>query len=112
MGTKMLLTESKAPMYAVPQIVEATDGSGRLKVIFVAQVSDRQNENKRVYGRAIWEKNLAETSRYMRTIAERRACGELEHPESGQTHYSRVSHFITRSWMEEVPATNKYEVPV
>jgi len=74
------------------QIVESANGRFRVEGVF--QRSDVENANKRVYPRAIWEKELKE-SRIREAIDSRSMYGELDHPSDGKTSLKRVSHIIT-----------------
>jgi len=50
-------------------------------------------ENKRVYPKALWEREI---KRLLPRLAERKCYGELDHPEDGKTKLSRASHLITK----------------
>jgi hypothetical protein len=49
-------------------------------------------ENRRVYPKPIWEKEI---KRLNKALKERRVFGEIDHPSDGQTKLSRVSHIVT-----------------
>ena len=50
-----------------------------------------KNKNSRVYPREVFEKAVAE---YEKKIADRRAVGELNHPDTFDVNLSRISHEI------------------
>jgi len=108
---KPLLKETAAPQFSnmIVEKVETPVGT-RLKVRGVYSSINRTNENHRRYSKRVWEKNLAPGSPFQRLIENKMAFGELEHPESGQTHLARVSHLITKTWIENLPADNPYGV--
>lgn len=69
-------------------------GSGCMKVRGRFQAADMKNANGRIYPSALWERVLQE-DRVKNMIESRRMLGCVEHPSSGQTHLSNVSHIIT-----------------
>jgi len=65
---------------------------GRLVVKGVLQRADSKNQNGRIYPR---ETLMRESEKYAQTqIRERRALGELDHPESSVVNLNNVSHNI------------------
>jgi len=113
----MLLTENKKPLVSRPVITEAkTDGpykqyAGRMIVRQVCQREDVKNENHRSYPSRVWDINLAEDSAFMRRLKAGKVVGELEHPESGNTHLARVSHKILNVERMYLPEGNEFGVP-
>lgn len=86
------------------QILE--DVAGRpLRVGGEIQLADVKNANGRIYPEALWNRCL-EDKRVQTRLSERKMLGELDHPESGKTSLSRVSHVMTS--MEMRPST-RYE---
>ena len=67
------------------------DNSGRTLVKGVLQRSGAENQNGRVYPRNILER---EVKKYETLIKERRALGELDHPDSSVINLKNVSHNI------------------
>jgi hypothetical protein len=97
-----VLTETKS---------DIPDGSDAwLHVRGIYQRVGAKNENGRVYPGAVWDKVLAEDSKFMKRLSEGRVLGELEHPETGNTHLQRVSHKITNVWRENLQTGNEYNV--
>jgi len=67
--------------------------NGRLMVKGVLQRADAQNQNGRVYPRNIL---MREAKKYADVnIKERRALGELDHPDSSVVNLNNVSHNVT-----------------
>lgn len=95
---KKLLVEY-LPFYIKPQYInESTSkNGGRLVVSGVLQRANAKNQNGRVYPKSILER---EVSRYLdNEIAQKRALGELDHPESSVVNLRNVSHNILEcSW--------------
>ena len=67
------------------------DNSGRTLVKGVLQRSGAENQNGRVYPKNILER---EVKKYETLIKERRALGELDHPDSSVINLKNVSHNI------------------
>ena len=67
------------------------DSSGRTLVKGVLQRAGAENQNGRVYPKGILER---EVNKYQQLIKERRALGELDHPDSSVINLKNVSHNI------------------
>ena len=67
------------------------DSSGRTIVKGVLQRAGAENQNGRVYPREILER---EVDKYQTLINERRALGELDHPDSSVINLKNVSHNV------------------
>ena len=65
--------------------------NGVVLVKGVLQRADAQNQNGRVYPKEILEREI---DKYQQLIKERRAMGELDHPESSVVSLKNVSHNI------------------
>lgn len=61
------------------------------------QQSDTKNGNGRIYPHAVLEREVAN---YARLVADKRALGELDHPDSPIINLANASHLVTRIWME------------
>jgi hypothetical protein len=66
-----------------------------------------QNRNGRIYPKEILER---ENNKYQQLIKERRAIGELEHPDSSIIASDRVSHNIIETWWEGKTLMGKMEI--
>ena len=78
-----------------PQMINESmeKNNGRLLVKGVLQRADAKNQNGRVYPREIL---MREAKKYATVnIKERRALGELDHPDSSVVNLNNVSHNIT-----------------
>jgi hypothetical protein len=67
------------------------DENGRTIVRGILQRAGAPNQNERVYPRQVLER---EAKKYGQLIKERRALGELDHPDSGVINLKNVSHNI------------------
>ena len=67
------------------------DSSGRTLVKGVLQRSGAENQNGRVYPREVLEREI---DKYQTLVKERRALGELDHPDSSVINLKNVSHNI------------------
>lgn len=66
-----------------------------------------KNRNGRIYPKEILER---EVDRYQELIKERRAIGELDHPESSIIAGDRISHNIIETWWEGKTLMGKMEI--
>ena len=71
------------------------------------QEADVQNGNGRVYPQAIMER---EVKKYKQVVEDRRALGELDHPDSSIVNLANVSHMITEVWMDGPAVMGKAKV--
>ena len=67
------------------------DSSGRTLVKGILQRSGAENQNGRVYPREVLEREI---KKYQTLVKERRALGELDHPDSSVINLKNVSHNI------------------
>jgi len=82
--------------------------AGRLIVQGVLQRANAYNQNGRTYPRQILQR---EGDKYFKTfVKERRALGELDHPDSSVVNLSNVSHNILEMWWEGDDLCGKVEV--
>jgi len=78
-----------------------------LELYVVLQKWGVKNRNGRIYPKDILER---EVERYQDLIRERRAIGELDHPESSIIAGDRISHNITQTWWEGKTLMGKMEI--
>ena len=90
----MLLTEH-IPFTVDKKIIEESIGSNKpLVVTGVIQRAEAKNQNGRIYPREILEREI---ENYINgPVKERRALGELDHPESSVINLQNASHNITK----------------
>ena len=73
----------------------------------VCQRANQQNGNGRVYPRTVLER---EVQRYQDLVRERRALGELDHPEDSVINLKNVSHLITEIWWDNDAVMGKIQI--
>ena len=95
---KKLLVTTMPFEFSPDQISESIEkNSGKLLVRGILQKATEQNQNGRVYERSLLER---EAGKYQEMINDRRALGELDHPESSVVNLQNVSHNVTKMWWE------------
>ena len=79
------------------QINESIKNNGKLVVKGVLQRAEAKNQNGRIYPK---ETLMREASKYSKSfISEKRALGELDHPDSSVVNLNNVSHnILDMSW--------------
>ena len=90
----MLLTEYR-PFQVDRQLAEATLKENKpLMVKGVIQRAEAKNQNGRIYPKEILEREI---NKYIEgPVREKRALGELDHPESSVINLQNVSHNVTK----------------
>ena len=73
----------------------------------IMQMAETQNGNKRVYPQKVLEN---EVRNYSKLVKERRALGELDHPDSSVINLCNASHMVTEIWMEGKKVMGKIQV--
>ena len=94
----MLLTEY-IPFQVDKQLIEASIRKNKpLMVSGVLQRANAKNQNERVYPKDILAREIRS---YMEgPVKEKRALGELDHPESSVINLQNVSHNVVKCWWE------------
>ena len=93
-----------------PQMITESErkNNGRVIVQGVLQRAGAKNQNGRIYPKDIL---MREVKTYKKVqIAERRALGELDHPESSVVNLSNVSHNVTDAWFQGDDVVGKVEI--
>ena len=73
----------------------------------VMQMAETKNHNDRVYSQSILER---EVNNYRKMVDERRALGELDHPDTSVVNLINVSHLVTNIYMDGNKCMGKIEV--
>ena len=104
----MLLTEYR-PFKTNKQLAEqAIKEKKPLIVSGVIQRAEAKNQNERVYPKDVLER---EVQRYIDgPIKDKRAMGELDHPESSVINLQNVSHNIRKCWWEGDDVMGEFEI--
>jgi hypothetical protein len=91
--------------YEDVQPSKSSDGIVTMKGII--QKAQQPNANNRIYPRPILER---EDAKYQELIGERRALGELDHPDSPIVQLENVSHLVTETHWDGDDLIGKIEV--
>ena len=70
---------------------------GGLMLSGLMQMAETKNGNGRMYPHAILER---EVKLYERMVNQKRALGELDHPDSAVINLANASHMVTKIWMD------------
>ena len=96
------------PFEVMPETINESMGGGKLLVKGVLQRANAENQNGRIYPKEILAREVAN---YKKTqIAEKRALGELDHPESSVVNLNNVSHNILDCWWKGNDVVGKVEI--
>ena len=91
-----------------PTIRESKSKPGVFEVEGVMQRAEAQNQNGRVYDKAILER---ETKKYIKEFVQRgNAFGELDHPESPVVSLKNASHIVKDLWWKGNDLMGKVEL--
>lgn len=91
------------------QVISERNGNKikRMRLTGIVQKCDEFNENKRRYGYSIMKEAI---DAIQDNITKRRVLGELQHPESATINIDRVSHVMTKVWMDNKRVLGELEV--
>lgn len=81
--------------------------NGALYLTGVMQRADAQNGNGRIYPRKVL---MREVKNYEKLIKERRALGELDHPDDQVINLKNASHMVTGIWWDGNDVMGKVKV--
>ena len=104
----MLLTEYR-PFKVNKKVIEESINSNKpLVVTGVIQRAEAKNQNGRIYPREILEREI---ENYINgPVKERRALGELDHPESSVINLQNASHNITKVYWDGDDVMGEVEI--
>ena len=91
--SKQLLVDY-IPFEITPQMLSearTNDGTKPFTLTGILQKKGQKNHNGRVYGEVL----VREIQKYQEVIKERRALGELDHPEEAVINLKNVSHTVS-----------------
>lgn len=101
-------SRNKAFVTEVKKLGQGKPTVGEPYIVYVVlQKHSVKNRNGRIYPKHILER---ENNRYQELIQQRRAIGELDHPESSIIAGDRISHTITETWWEGKTLMGKMEI--
>jgi len=105
--SKNLLIETISFQPRAFTLVEAKGGSGLPLVEGVLATAEIKNGNGRYYSKKIWDREI---NKYMSSVKENRAVGELDHPESTVINLKNVCHNIKDIWWDGDHIMGKIEI--
>jgi len=73
----------------------------------ILQKSDTRNGNGRVYPHAVLEREM---ENYQKCVKEKRALGELDHPDDSVVNLKNASHMVTQTWWDNGTVMGKIQV--
>jgi len=93
--SKSLLIETIAFTPTPLKLSEGKGGSGLPLVEGILATAEVKNGNGRYYSKKIWDREI---NKYMDSVRQNRAVGELDHPESTVINLKNVCHNIKDIW--------------
>jgi len=94
---KQVLIETQLFSAKPIRLTEGASSSGNPLVEGILATVEVKNGNGRYYARKLWEREL---EKYMQSVNENRALGELDHPDSSIINLKNVSHNIKKVWWD------------
>lgn len=104
---KSLLIETRQFNVSPMALTEGKSISGNPLVEGILATCEVKNGNGRYYAKDLWEREI---DKYMTLVKERRACGELDHPDSQVINLKNVSHNINEIWWDGDNIMGKIEI--
>jgi len=80
---------------------------GGMMLSGIMQMAETVNGNGRVYPHSVL---MNEVKNYQKLVKEKRALGELDHPEDSVINLKNASHLVTSCWMEGKNVMGKIQV--
>ena len=80
---------------------------GSVYLVGVIQKAGTKNGNGRVYRRETLQREMGN---YQKAISERRALGELDHPDDSVVNLKNSSHLVSKTWWDGDSVMGKIEV--
>jgi len=81
-------------LFEYEDVKPSKSSDGIVKMKGIIQAAGKPNANNRIYPRAVLER---EDRRYQELVKDRRAMGELDHPDSPVVQLENVSHLVTET---------------
>jgi hypothetical protein len=104
----MILIETQLFKVSPTAITEGTKSPvGNPIVEGILTTAEVKNGNGRYYPKELWEREI---SKYMESVRENRALGELDHPDSSIINLKNVSHNIRKIWWDGDHVLGKIEI--
>jgi hypothetical protein len=81
--------------------------SGGLMLTGIMQKAEQENGNGRIYSKKILEREI---QNYQKLIDDRRALGELDHPDDSVINLKNASHMVVKMWWDNNNVMGKVKV--
>jgi hypothetical protein len=94
---KQILIETQTFTAKPVKLVEGKSSTGNPLVEGILATAEVKNGNGRYYSRDLWEREI---NKYMDSVKQNRALGELDHPDSSIINLKNVSHNIKKLWWD------------
>jgi len=94
---KQILIETQTFTAKPAKIIEGKGVNSNLLVEGILATAEVKNGNGRYYAKDLWQREI---DKYMGLVKDRRACGELDHPDSSIINLKNVSHNIKKIWWD------------
>ena len=104
---RQVLIETQLFSPKAVRLTEGTNPGGNILVEGVLATVEVKNGNGRYYAKELWEREM---NRYMESVRENRALGELDHPDSSVINLKNVSHNIKDIWWDGNDVVGKIEI--
>jgi hypothetical protein len=105
---RQLLIETHPIKISATPLTENVGGVKKpLIVEGILATAEVKNGNGRYYARDLWDREM---KKYSEQIKQRRAMGELDHPESQVINLKNVSHIISDYWWDGDNVMGKIEI--
>ena len=104
---KSLLIETISFQPQAFKLTEGKDGAGLPTVTGILATAEVKNGNGRYYSKKIWDREI---NKYMDSVKQNRAVGELDHPESTVINLKNVCHNIKDIWWDGDHIMGKIEI--
>jgi hypothetical protein len=105
---RQLLIETHPIKISATPLTENVGGVKKpLIVVGILATAEVKNGNGRYYARDLWDREM---KKYSEQIKQRRAMGELDHPESQIINLKNVSHIISDYWWNGDNVMGKIEI--
>ena len=104
---KKILIETQLFKPKGMMLSEGVSDRGNPLVEGILATAEVKNGNGRYYSKDLWEREI---NKYMESVKENRAMGELDHPESSVINLKNVSHNIKDMWWDGDNVLGKLEI--
>lgn len=109
MSHEMKLLNSYEIFDYTPEMIKESreKNGGKIVMKGILQKADTLNQNGRIYPMSVLER---EVRNYQKFIAENRALGELDHPDSSVVNLKNVSHLIREAYLDKGTVYGSVEI--